>query len=127
MKNIKKATIEELLSAKKVNILTDLYYDSTELGMRFEFQRIKPTKVMDIMQEIAEEKTDVYTACLHLIYLSVPMFKNKELQEKHEIQGNPYEVVEHVFNGNVMEINQFGAKILNIYGFTQDKVNAVKK
>ena len=127
MKNIKKATIEELLKAQNVNVSNEMYYDSVELNMRFDFERVKTSKVMDIMTDIAENKIEVYEACLYLIYISVPMLRNQQLQEKYKINGNPYEVVEHVFNSNVMEINQFGTKILNIYGFTRDRINAIKK
>jgi hypothetical protein len=124
---MKKITIEQLLAEKNVNIATEMYYDSIVLNSRIDFTRIKPSKVMDIMQEIADETLDVYTASLYLIYLSVPMFRNKELQTKYEIKGNPYEVVEHIFKGDIMDITAFGTTILNMYGFTRQRVQEVKK
>ena len=126
-KEIEKLTIEDLLADKKVNVKTNWYYDSTVLGKRIDYERINPSKVMDIVQEVSDNERDLYSANLYLIYLSVPMFRNKALQEKHEIKGNPYEVVEPIFKHDVLDITNFGAQILSAYGFTQQRLDEVKK
>lgn len=124
---MKKLTIEELLKEKDVNIASDMYYDSVALNRRIDFDRIKSAKVMDLMQEVSDGTLDLYSANLYLIYLSVPMFRSEELQKKYKNDGNPYEVVEPIFKNDVMDITNFGAKILSCYGFTQQRVNQVKK
>lgn len=126
-KEIEKLTIEDLLAEKKINVKSNWYYDSTVLGKRIDYERINPSKVMDIVQEVSDNERDLYSANLYLIYLSVPMFRNKALQEKHEIKGNPYEVIEPIFKHDVLDITNFGAQILSAYGFTQQRLDEVKK
>ena len=127
MTKIKKLTIEELLKEKDIDVSNEMYYDSTVLNRRIDFERIKNKKVLDIMQEVSDDTLDLYSANLYLIYLSVPMFRNEELQKKYENDGNPYEVVESIFKNDVMDITNFGAKILSFYGFTQQRVEEIKK
>ena len=115
------------MQQKKVIEVQELFYDSEILGGRIDFEKVSPAKVMDIMQEIADGSNDVYNASLYLIYLSVPMFRSKQLQEKYEIKDNPYKVIEYIFEENILEITNFGAKILNIYGFSQKRLDTLKK
>ena len=68
-----------------------------------------------------------HDANLYIIYLSVPMFRNKELLDEYEIKGSPYKVVEEIFHSNIMEITSFADKILAIYGFNAEKVKKIKK
>ena len=127
MTKIKKLTIDELLKEKDINVSSEMYYDSAVLNRRIDFERIKNKKVLDMMQEVSDGTLDLFSANLYLIYLSVPMFRNEELQKKYENDGNPYEVVESIFKNDVMDITNFGAKILSFYGFTQQRVDEIKK
>lgn len=122
---MKKLTIEELLGqeAKKPNMC----FESDVLNRKIDFERIQTSKIFNILKEVGSGTMDEYDSYLYIIYLSVPMFRNKELQTKYDLKDSPYKVVEEIFQGNIFEITRFGEKIIGIYGITKDKVDNVKK
>ncbi len=125
---MKKITIEELMEQKGVKKQKkEMFFDSESLNRRFDFEKINPNKVLEILNDVQESKMDTHDANLYLIYLSIPMFHNEKLLARYEIKGSPYKIVEEIFENNVLEITQFADKILAIYGFDAEKVKKVKK
>ena len=122
---MKKLTIEELLGQETKT--QSLCFESDVLNRKIDFERIQTSKIFNILKEVGSGTMDEYDSYLYVIYLSVPMFRNKELQAKYDVKDSPYKVVEHIFQGNIFEITQFGEEIIGIYGITKDKVDNVKK
>jgi len=122
---MKKLTIEELLGQETKK--QSLCFESDVLNRKIDFERIQTSKIFNILKEVGSGTMDEYDSYLYVIYLSVPMFRNKELQAKYDVKDSPYKVVEHIFQGNIFEITQFGEEIIGIYGITKDKVDNVKK
>lgn len=125
---MKKITIEELMEQKGVKKQKkEMFFDSESLNRRFDFEKISPAKVLEILDDAKKGNMDVHDANLYLIYLSIPMFHNEKLLAQYGIKGSPYKIVEEIFENNVLEITQFADKILAIYGFDAEKVNKLKK
>lgn len=125
---MKKITIEELLSQKKVTkTKKEMFFESESLERRFDFEKINSSKVMEILEDVKKGIMTVHDANLYIIYLSVPLFHNEQLLAQYEIKGSPYKIVEEIFDNNVLEITGFADKILAIYGFDAEKVKKVKK
>lgn len=83
--------------------------------------------VLRIMDEIKADASlsVVMDAMVQLIYACVPLFKNKELQDKYEC-SEPTDVVYKVLNDSVEDINALGEAILEMYGIA-NPVDEVKK
>lgn len=83
--------------------------------------------VLRIMDEIKADASlsVVMDAMTQLIYACVPLFKNKELQDKYEC-AEPTDVVYKVLNDSVEDITTLGASILEMYGI-ENPVDEVKK
>lgn len=120
-KNKNAITIDDVLAKKKLLGKYDKYY-SNYFGKEFEITKLNPDKIIEVMNGDGDE----YEKYSKLIYLSCPFFRGKELQRELEIE-NPYDTVGAVFNDNYAEIFELGNLILARYGFTEDKVERVKK
>lgn len=83
--------------------------------------------VLRLMDDIKDNATlsTVMDAMVQLIYNSVPLFKNKDLQAKYEC-AEPTDVVYKVLNDSVEDITALGEAILAMYGMT-NPVDEVKK
>lgn len=128
MTNKEKLTIEDILNAKKaIEQKENLEFTSETLQCTFNFEKINPCKVQDIVSQVARDEMEEYNGNLYLIYLSCPFLRSKELQKEFCIKGSPYEVVDKVFNSNINEIGAFATQILRLYGFGRAKVEQVKK
>lgn len=120
-KNSKTVSIDELLARKKA--LADYtVFHSDMFNTDFELEKIKPSDIVDIMESDGDE----YEKYGRLIYISCPYFRQKELQQKLNVE-NPYDVAEALYGDNYAELFEFGNFILKRYGFTADKVDRVKK
>lgn len=124
---MKKITIEDILEKKKINKKHKMSFESEVLGGIIDFEKIDPSKVIDLLQDAKEGKITIHNANLYLIYLSVPMFRNQKLMEESGIKDSPYKIVEEILQNNVMEITAFADYILLIYGFEAEKVEKLKK
>ncbi len=124
---MKKLTIEDILKQKKITKECEMFFDSDVLGGRIDFEKISPDKVLDILQDTGKGEMSAHDANLYIIYLSVPMFRKKELAQEFEIKDSPYKVVDAIFHSNIMEITSFADKILTVYGFNAEKVKKIKK
>ena len=127
MSKIKKVTIEDILEQKKIKKSYDMYYDSEVLGGRVDFEKINANKVIDIMRDVNDGNMEVFDACMYIIYLSVPMFRNKKLVEDKENADSPYKIINDIFNGNIIEISEFAQKIFELYGVNDETVKNLKK
>lgn len=122
----KKITLAQLLTDKKVIEDKKWTYESETLGGVLEIEKIKPQKVLDIIEEISDEKIDQYTAFSKLIYESCSIFRSQELIKKYEVEI-PYQVVDRVFDRNIIEILELGKKICVNYGVHFEAEETIKK
>lgn len=88
----------------------------------FKIDKIKPSVITDIMKTDDEE----YEKYKQLIYNSCSFFRQKELLKEFDCEI-PYDVVSELLEDNYAEIFEFGNLILKKYGFTQDRLEKVKK
>ena len=126
MTKIKKITIDDVLAQKKLKKAHEMFYDSDVLCGRIDFERINANKVLDIMSDVNAGNLDIFDACMYIIYLSVPMFRNKEVIEDNKGES-PYKVVAEIFNDNIIDISAFAQKIFAIYGVDDEAVKTLKK
>ena len=120
-KTSKTVSIDELLSRK--NAIEDFTaFHSDMFNTDFEIEKIKPSDIVSIM----ETEGDEYEKYGRLIYTSCPYFRQKELQQKLNVE-NPYDVAEALYGDNYAELYEFGNFILRRYGFTIDRIQRVKK
>ena len=117
-----KITIEDVLKKKKLIEQEQKTYHSSYFNADIDIISINPEQIIDIMQE----KTDQISQYCKLIYLSCPFFAQKELQEQLNV-ADPFDTVRAVYDDNICEIFEIGNLIMARYGFTTDKVEAVKK
>lgn len=117
----KRIQLEDLLHIKNNKTHTiDVFVES--LNGSVQVQRIDSKKVLQIMDEMSRlgenaSMSAVIDTYKLLIYDSVPMLKNKELQDSYDNLVEPYDIVLEIFEiGEIMEIAN---KILSeLYGFT---------
>lgn len=123
-----KLTIEDILKAKKaVSEKENLEFYSESINCTFEFEKINPAKIHEVVSQAARDEIDEYAGNCYLIYLSCPILRSKELAKEYEINGAPYDIVDKVFNSNIREIGGFASQILQLYGFVSAKVEEAKK
>lgn len=122
----KKITLAQLLTDKKVIEDKKWSYESAALGGILEIEKIKPKKVLEIMEEVSTEGNDQYITFLKLIYESCPIFRSQELIKKYEVEI-PYQVVDRVFDRNIIEILDLGKQICVNYGVYFEAEETIKK
>ncbi len=125
MTETKKATVEDILTAKKLIDSKKIksFYSKT-LNLEFEIVEIDAEKIAEIINSVKDENP-IRSDC-ELIYECCPIFRNKELQEQLNV-SDPVETVKKVFCNDVQEIDELAKAIVQNYGFTTDKVETVKK
>lgn len=121
---LEKATLEALLE-RKLQKERDSYgikeIDVPAIGMSITAVKQPISKVSDILDELEKDdisfsKTlDIYK---QLIYLCVPLFHDKKLQEAYQC-SEPYDVVVAVLDDNIGGIVKLAETILAMYGFTE--------
>ncbi len=116
----KKLTIEDLIQKKITTEKESVKeFHSEELGGIIEVRKIPVAKVLNLVSGL--ENSDVieqYNVNFQLIYEACPVFRAKELQKQFEV-AEPFEVVKHLFNDNLGEINKLSQFILNFYGLSE--------
>lgn len=61
---------------------------------------------------------DAFEAFQELIYKSCDLLQSAQLREAYGIKGDRFDIVEHVFNGDLSEITRVGEQILGFYDST---------
>lgn len=128
MADIKKLTLEDLLdrARQRDNDKIQLReYFSEELSGNIAVTKM-PLKRITAFLDKADDADDnnVITNNLQLnielIYKSVPMLQNKELQQAYDC-AEPYDIVARVFNENGGEIQDLSNFIMSLYGMHKYK------
>ena len=122
----KKLSLTSILAEKKVINQKKLTYESEELNAIVELEKVKPSKIANIVSEALEQGEEDYTTFLKLIYESVPLFRSKEVLTKYQVPV-PYEVVDSIFDRNIKEIYELGNHILSLYGLNPEVQANIKK
>ncbi len=123
-----KATKEALLARaeqSKDDKMKYRSYESEELGMTLSLKRLPISRLCEIMDMSEDDtmKAAMEMNC-NIIYESVPLFQDKELQAAYGCI-EPTEIVTKVMNENMSEIEKMCTFIMGGYGMT-DQVEKVK-
>ena len=123
-----KATKEALLARaeqSKDDKMNYRSYESEELGMTLSLKRLPISRLCEIMDMSEDDtmKAAMEMNC-NIIYESVPLFQDKELQAAYGCI-EPTEIVTKVMNENMSEIEKMCTFIMGGYGMT-DQVEKVK-
>lgn len=123
-----KATKEALLARaeqSKDDKMKYRSYESEELGMTLSLKRLPISRLCEIMDMSEDDtmKAAMEMNC-NIIYESVPLFQDKELQAAYGCI-EPTEIVTKVMNENMSEIEKMCTFIMGGYGMA-DQVEKVK-
>lgn len=118
----KKITIDDILKKKKLVQEKNVFY-STYFKKEIDIEKIPYEKILEIM---AAETDDEISKYIELIYLSCPFFRSKEVHEALDVKI-PTDVIAACYGDNICEILELGNLILSKYGFTEEKLEKVKK
>ena len=123
-----KATKEALLARaeqSKDDKMKYRSYESEELGMTLSLKRLPISRLCEIMDMSEDDtmKAAMEMNC-NIIYESVPLFQDKELQAAYGYI-EPTEIVTKVMNENMSEIEKMCTFIMGGYGMA-DQVEKVK-
>ena len=123
-----KATKEALLARaeqSKDDKMKYRSYESEELGITLSLKRLPISRLCEIMDMSEDDtmKAAMEMNC-NIIYESVPLFQDKELQAAYGCI-EPTEIVTKVMNENMSEIEKMCTFIMGGYGMT-DQVEKVK-
>lgn len=123
-----KATKEALLARaeqSKDDKMKYRSYESEELEMTLSLKRLPISRLCEIMDMSEDDtmKAAMEMNC-NIIYESVPLFQDKELQAAYGCI-EPTEIVTKVMNENMSEIEKMCTFIMGGYGMT-DQVEKVK-
>lgn len=119
---MKKATKESLIAraqAKKTNEIKYIEYDCKAIGETLMIKKLPVTRIADIldMSEGDSIKAGIELNA-DLIYASIPLFHDKELQEAYDCKV-PTDIVMKVFDDDLGEMNRICSKILEMYGLEE--------
>lgn len=121
-KDIAKATREALLeraAAKEEKTCSE--YESEALGLAFTVKRLPVARLMAIMDMGEETAAGGLETSKQIIYESVPILQDKELQTAYNCI-EPHDIVLAVFNDNLGEIERLVEFINSQYGLTVDDI-----
>ena len=123
----KKLTLEDLLDrarqrdSDKIQIRE---YFSEELGGNIAVTKMPLRKLTAFLDKADDGDSNAITSNLdmniELVYKSVPMLQNKELQAAYDCV-EPYDIVTKVFNDNLGEIQDITNFIMSLYGMYKYK------
>ena len=123
----KKLTLEDLLDrarqrdSDKIQIRE---YFSEELGGNIAVTKMPLRKLTAFLDRADDGDSNAITSNLdmniELVYKSVPMLQNKELQAAYDCV-EPYDIVTKVFNDNLGEIQDITNFIMSLYGMYKYK------
>lgn len=119
---MKKATKESLIAraqAKKANEIKYIEYDCKAIGETLMIKKLPVTRIADIldMSEGDSIKAGIELNA-DLIYASIPLFHDKELQEAYDCKA-PTDIVMKVFDDDLGEMNRICSRILEMYGLEE--------
>ncbi len=122
---MKKTTIEDILSAKKLidERKNEAFYSET-FKSEIEIEDISGDKIAELIN--TQDETAPVRGDCEIIYESCPIFRSKELQEAFDIK-DPIDIVEKAFGGNVFEIDKLAKHIMKRYGFYGSDIEKIKK
>ncbi len=123
----KKLTLEDLIDrarqrdSDKIQIRE---YFSEELGGNIAVTKMPLRKLTAFLDKADDGDSNAITSNLdmniELVYKSVPMLQNKELQAAYDCV-EPYDIVTKVFNDNLGEIQDITNFIMSLYGMYKYK------
>ena len=123
----KKLLLEDLLDRARQSendkIKIREYY-SEILGGTIQVNKMPLRKITELMDNVsnADSISESFDGNVELIYKSVPIFQNKELQATYGCV-EPYDIVAKIFDDNINEINNLADFILGFYGLSNVKDN----
>lgn len=125
---LKRATKESLLAraqARKENETKYINYECESLGETLIIKKLPLTRIADILDmstgDSIRESIELNT---ELIYASIPLFHDSELQEAYECK-EPTDIVLKVLDDNLAEISKICDAIMELYGL-EDIVSDIK-
>ena len=123
----RKLTLEDLIDrarqrdSDKIQIRE---YFSEELGGNIAVTKMPLRKLTAFLDKADDGDSNAITSNLdmniELVYKSVPMLQNKELQAAYDCV-EPYDIVTKVFNDNLGEIQDITNFIMSLYGMYKYK------
>lgn len=123
----KKLTLEDLLDRARQrdnNKIQIREYFSEELGGNIAVTKMPLRKLTAFLDKADDGDSNAITSNLdmniELVYKSVPMLQNKELQAAYDCV-EPYDIVTKVFNDNLGEIQDITNFIMSLYGMYKYK------
>lgn len=123
----KKLLLEDLLDRARQSendkIKFREYY-SEILGGTIQVNKMPLRKITELMDNVSNSDSisESFDGNVELIYMSVPIFQNKELQATYGCV-EPYDIVAKIFDDNINEINNLAEFILSFYGLSNVKDN----
>ncbi len=119
-----KLTVADILERKNIIKPLKLTYNSEILGGEIEIKKINADKVMDIAQDMQDNK---YQTFCKLIFACCPIFSAKELQQKYK-PIEPFDIVDILLESSLVEVTELAMQILELYGIKERiGVNNLKK
>ena len=123
----KKLTLEDLLDRARQRDNDKIQireYFSEELGGNIAVTKMPLRKLTAFLDRADDGDSNAITSNLdmniELVYKSVPMLQNKELQAAYDCV-EPYDIVTKVFNDNLGEIQDITNFIMSLYGMYKYK------
>ena len=121
-KNIAKATKEALLErASNKSDKTYSEYTSEAMGLAFTVKRLPISRVLQITDMGEETALGGLETSKQLIYESIPMLQDKELQAAYNCV-EPHDIVLAVFDDNLGEVEKLVEFINRQYGLTIEDI-----
>lgn len=121
-KDVKKATLESLIArAQQRKEAANEYkeYFCETIGETLLIKKLPVTRICELLDlNDANTMREGLELNSQLIYESVPLLQNKELQEAYEC-AEPYDVVVKVLDGNMGEMEKLCNFIMAEYGLAQ--------
>lgn len=122
-----KLTLEDLLDRARQRDNDKIQireYFSEELGGNIAVKKMPLRKLTAFLDKADDGDSNAITSNLdmniELVYKSVPMLQNKELQAAYDCV-EPYDIVTKVFNDNLGEIQDITNFIMSLYGMYKYK------
>ena len=123
----KKLTLEDLIDRARQRDNDKIQireYFSEELGGNIAVTKMPLRKLTAFLDKADDGDSNAITSNLdmniELVYKSVPMLQNKELQAAYDCV-EPYDIVTKVFNDNLGEIQDITNFIMSLYGMYKYK------
>lgn len=121
---MEKATLEALLERKAQAMKAKMAVKEIAvpvLNMTLTVEKLPLAKVLQLIDKYKDDdslggKFELYK---ELIYMSVPLFQNKQLQEVYEV-AEPTDIVTLLFEQNLTAITALGDEIGAMYGINDN-------